>query len=319
MNTKLKIKTQIFTHLSDRFFRVHLSCKHSYYVDGKCTDLAFELTDTSKALLKANDIYFKENEHSLFIGRKKRDLKQDTSFNSTLTASLPVFIILKIKNRRFWSVTDFNLLKAPQDAFKAESPLVFRYKKGKETISECSNKALTDEEQELLQVKNFSKETFGVLVLDLQTIATDKTNIALKLEAPKIKLKYKVSAPKAKKAKTNGSKHKLTIEDVLANKKVLRECDLKQENRLELKAKKVEGFYLVESANDWPMRQENPHQNPGFFKFEVEIEDSDKANENKAEVLLPFPSKIKPNLFKKEGDLIILEQDVSLFRFGAKS
>ena len=66
------------------------------------------------------------------------------------------------------------------------------------------------------------------------------------------------------------------------------------------------------------MRQENLHQNSEFFKFEVEVDDSEKANENKAEVLLPFPSRIKPNLFKKEDGMIILEQEVSLLRFSAK-
>ena len=319
MNTRFKIESQISTYLSEDFFRVLISCHHNYYIDGVCMDLSFELTRASKDLLKANDIFFKENGPSLFVGRKKSRIEGDEAINSILFSSLPIYVQLKVTNPRFWSVTDFALIKAPPNPFKSENPLIFRYE-DKEEISECSIEELSQEEKLQHNLGDLPKEIFGILIIDLKKIAKQKLDVKLKLEAPEIKLKYKVIPiiSKEKKKKRNGSEKRLNIDDVLVNKKILKECCLEKENRLELSVKNMDGFYLIESTKNWSMRQENPHQNPEFFKFEVEVEDSEKAKEGKADIFLPFPSRIKPNLFKKEGEKTILEQKVSLLRFGAK-
>ena len=203
MNTRFKIESQISTYLSDDFFRTLVSCHHSYYIDGICTDLVFELTRASKDLLKANDLLFKENGTSIFVGRKKNNNARDKAINSSLCSSLPIFIHLKVINSRFWSVTDFDLLKAPQNPFKLEAPLVFRYE-GKEEISECSIKELSPEEKLQHSVSELPKGIFGILIIDFKKISKQKLNIKLKLEAPEIKLKYKV-IPKEKKKKRNYS------------------------------------------------------------------------------------------------------------------
>ena len=247
MNTKLKIESQIYTHSNDRFLSVHFNCDHNYYIGGICTDLALELTKASKELLKANNIFIKENGHSLLIGRKKKSIEGNEVFNSTLSSPLPIFIQLKVTNSRFWSVTDFNLLKASKNVFKLETPLIFQYE-DKEEIMECSSKELTSEDQKKYDLRNFPKEIFGILILDLNKVSKNKMNLKLKLEAPEVKLKYKVIIPNGKTKKSNKTGKRLTIDDILGNKKVLRESSFKEENKLELTVKKIRDFYIVESV-----------------------------------------------------------------------
>lgn len=314
MNPYLVINEELYTYQHDSFFKIELSCKHEYYTNGKCQDVSLELIETSKNMLKENGIFFKEKGCFILIGRKKTNQDHDEVFNSILPILPNIFIQISVINSRFWMVTDFDILQKGFNPLKG-APFVFRY----------INNALICEDENSFQLlknvdenlKGLAKNIFGIIVLNLNQIKGKKEEIVLQMKALAVKLKYKITPIKNLRRKSIANK-KLTIEDVLNVKKELTECMLENAIKLSVKPKKENKPYVLESKDKWEMRQENKHPTTNFFKFEVKIEDNEKVKEGIAEVFLPFPKRLNSSLFKKEGKVKVIEQNISLLKFGAK-
>ena len=316
MRSKLKIKQVLYTYQNEKFLKIQFSCQHEYYKGRVCKDLVFELSADSKKVLRKNNILYKENGQSLFIGQKKEG---DSNKVLPKAALCPIFIQVRVINSRFWFVTDFSTFGKNYIPSKAKSPLIMHCEKGElvyKDVAKFSFQALNEQYDFLT---NLSKDIFSILLVDLKELLTKTQDIFIKLKAPSFKLRYTVNLLKSKKTKLSSSK-KLKIEDVLSERKELVECVTESANVLRLKVVQNGNGYILESKKTWSMRERNPHKNASFFKFEVDVEDGKKAKEGKAEVFLPFPNRINSALFKKKkkDKVIVVEQDVKLLRFGAK-
>ncbi len=307
MQPKINLEQVLYNYQHDSFVKIQLSCQHEYYKERICKDVVLELTQTSKLLLQERKIYFKQMGNSLLIGQNKTKLKG-------LKKKLPLVVIqVKVVNPRFWLVTDFNAMDKNYVPFKSNLPLIMRCSDSA-FILEKNHDIYSALEKQHQELANLSKTTFCILLTDINKITLDTQEIPLKLKARAVKLRY-IITPLATKA--NSSK-KLNIEEVLVKQKALIEFRNKKKTGLKLNVTPKENSYILESENDWLLRQENISQNANFFKFEVDVKENKKAKEGKAEIFLPFPNRLTPSLFKKENGNVIVEQNVNLLRFRAK-
>jgi hypothetical protein len=324
----LEIEQRLITHEHESFLKVTLSCQHEYYKDGVCTDLALELTPASNAMLKAHGLLYKENGHSILIGRKKTNSDKGHSFDSVLPAGFPKIVtVVKIINPRFLLVTDFDALSEGCNPTKAKAPLLFCNKEeglsciGADTtvLKALGKEHFTKVPKDKDEIPIFPKDVFAVVLLNLKQVSDKQASFYLELQAPAVRLRYHVAASKAER-KIKPSATKLSITDVLSDGKELSKASTQQEKPIQLQVKHLpeDNLYVLESTGLWGMRQVNEQKTTNFFKFEVEVKNTQKAKEGKAEVFLPFPGRIRAQVLRKEGDIKVIEQKVRLLRFSAK-
>lgn len=312
MRPRLKIKSELKTHDHKDFYKISIACVHEYYIKEVCPDLSFRLADASKEVLTKYQIFYKEQENTLLIGRRKTNDRNDKAFNTNIPSSLPPILVkVEVTNPRFWLVTDFNAIKKGYTPIKEEKVLIINPENSK--VKFALHDLASKKVEQLSKAVNFSKNTLGILELDLHQMNRKTQEVKLALKSPAIKLRYYVT-PMDTKNKRTLSKDHLQVKDILKAPQELVEV---AEKPIKLSVNDEEGGYMLESKEKWLLKQENQHSNANFFKFEADA-DKDKVTEAKVEVFLPFPNRVHQSLFKKEGNNIIVEQKVSLLRFKAK-
>lgn len=267
--------------------KVRIGCQHPYYKDSVCPDLSFELSTPSKGLLHQSNILFKEKGHILEFARKKKD-DNDVNFGTGLP-DLPIDILVRVNNPRFWLVTDFTDIKK-----NSGEPLLFELKKNKNNQFIGKNKA-RDKEKAL---EYGFPSPFAVLFLNLNNIV-DAKEIVLSFAARQVTLKYKLFPP-AKKLKNGEHLFKL-----LRKQPKVKEA---RESGITLKVNwEDQKVCVLTSTNNWTLHEENLHKNKGYFKFEFK---SEEVSGN-VELFLPFPGRITSRTIRKDK----IEQEVRLPKF----
>jgi hypothetical protein len=254
--------------------------------------LSFEIAAHSKELLQRHNILYKEKGHILEFARKKR-VGNDKNFGAGLP-NLPIKILVRVNNPRFWSVTDFEAIKK-----NSAEVLLFELEKSKNNqfsyISEKKKKA--EEEEEIL--KYGLPSPFAILLLDLNYVS-DAKELVLPFNERPIILKFNLF-PAAKDSE---------LFELLRKQREVKE-DCESGIILRVETGKDQKCCVLTSTKPWALREENPHQNKAYFTFQFKTMD---ITEGAAKLYLPFPSRITSRTIKKGT----IEQEVRLPRFAPK-
>lgn len=357
MQSRLSIKQKLSTYKHADFLGIEIKCRHPYYKDAAKPELKFVLSNHSRYILRKYNLLFKEEGSKLRIGQIQN--KKDSSSNPGDLPNTTIRIGLEVTSPRFWMVTDLQQTFNTNKEFAENMPpfskpnnrFIFTYDSAIENLSissiiplekdfskqnEHPSHAEELEFEKLVDIFNSyqTSKLLGVLVLDLPYILQGN-NLTFKLKAAKAILRFIIN--KAQKMRGGNKKNGLKLEHFFDRDIEIKESLPMSGDQPILLSSKDKELFQLESEETWELKENNPHQNPNFFKFEAEPrEDKSKAKQRKveinrpagnafshltdkkSEIYLPFPKNLEPKQLKKKGVHFVIEQKVGLLRYTKK-
>jgi len=296
----------LYTHKHKNFACLSITCEHDYYTAEVCPDLYFELSGPSKAYLSAHQIQYKEE-----TGRLLVESGLDTPLPTAQSDSIKEIVVLgKVARSRFWLVTKSIKNGSKSQPFNRSHLPFLINEKGK------FFKAHTEKEYraQLLKqhtIEQLPRDTVLIIIIPINKLKNKKKEkISIELSAPKVKLRYCIN----RKPNEALGDNQLQVKDIFGKPplKAIKGAELS----LQVKPSEIDkpNQWCLESKEKWALRQSPPQSGLNYFEFEAEV-DPEKLPEEKARVILPFPTHITADLFK-EGKTI-LQQEVNKLRFSA--